>query len=142
MTDIVRKIDEKDQREGWTTCEYTTESTKVQKAKKVEDTSPGEELTFKSILKAAIQLQHIKDIRDELNMLKSIVTQQKKAWDDLLAEESNNVDARTSSNTRSPADYTITNIEEMDKAASRIQESVCWRPFSGPFSGPFYSILF
>lgn len=127
MTDIVHKIDEKNKREGRTRSQHATaETPKVQKSGKTEDTSPGEELTFKSVLKAAVQLQHIKDIRDELNMLKSVVTQQKKAWDDLLGEESDNVDARTSANTRSPADYTIANIEEMDKAASRIQVSVCW----------------
>ncbi|KAJ9626131.1 hypothetical protein H2204_010082 [Knufia peltigerae] len=125
MTDIVHKIDEKNKREGRTRSQHATaETPKVQKDGKTEDTSPGEELTFKSVLKAAVQLQHIKDIRDELNMLKSVVTQQKKAWDDLLGEESDNVDARTSANTRSPADYTIANIEEMDKAASRIQVSI------------------
>ncbi|KIW11826.1 hypothetical protein PV08_09099 [Exophiala spinifera] len=125
MTDIVQKIDEKNRREGRKMSEHCTdEATKVQKTIKADDTTSGEELTFKSILKAAIQLQHIKDIRDELNSLKSIVTQQKKAWDDLLSEESNNADARTSANTRSPADYTIANIMEMDKAASRIQESI------------------
>lgn len=81
-----------------------------------EDINADEEQTFTSLGKAADQLLKVKDIRDELNMLKSVVKQQKKAWDELISGNPENI--------HSPADYTIEHIEEMEKAAFRIQEAV------------------
>lgn len=86
--------------------------------KRVEGTTADEERTFKSIGKAATQLIQIKDIRDELNMLKAIVNQQKKVWDELLSKAPKNAFSRNA------AEYTIANIEEMDYVASRIQDAV------------------
>ncbi|KAF7505376.1 hypothetical protein GJ744_000997 [Endocarpon pusillum] len=81
-----------------------------------EDINADEEQTFASLGKAADQLLRVKDIRDELNMLKSVVKQQKKAWDELISVNPGNI--------LSPTDYTIEHIEEMEKAAFRIQEAI------------------
>lgn len=93
-------------------------SQKRKKAASVDSITADERGTFKSIAKAATQLLQIKDIRDELNMLKAIVSQQKKVWDELLLKAPKNIDSRDA------AEYTIKNIEEMDLVANRIEEAV------------------
>lgn len=91
-----------------------------------ESMTAEERRTFKSISQAANQLLEIKDIRDELNMLKSIVSQQKKVWDELVLGAPKNV------NSRNAAEYTIANIQGMDLVASRIQDAVsCFALFDG-----------
>jgi hypothetical protein len=64
----------------------------------------------------------VKDIRDELNILKSLLRHQKTVWDDYFRVSAKN-DRR-----RSP-DYALEEIEEMDRSAKRIQDSV-WNMFS------------
>ncbi|KAI8624006.1 hypothetical protein F5Y19DRAFT_342820 [Xylariaceae sp. FL1651] len=72
---------------------------------------------IKSIQKASELLNQIKDIRDELNMLKSVLTQQKSVWNELH-------DRRAGKhNLRGPA-YAINNIDEMDTQATRVQDAV------------------
>ena len=85
-------------------------------ATKPEATSP-----YASISVAAHLLEEVKDIRDELNILKSLLRHQKTVWDDLFRVSAKN-DRR-----RSP-DYAMEEIEEMDRSAKRIQDSV-WNRF-------------
>ena len=72
---------------------------------------------FMSIQKAANHLKEIKDIRDELNILKAILTHQKKVWDELhdVPSEGDGL--------KGPA-YNINEIEEMDMQANRVQNAV------------------
>ncbi|KAJ8133086.1 hypothetical protein O1611_g544 [Lasiodiplodia mahajangana] len=72
---------------------------------------------FLSIQKASELLKQIKDIRDELNMLKSILTQQKGVWNELRDTQSEE------HNLRGPA-YAINSVDEMDAQAARVQSAV------------------
>lgn len=75
------------------------------------------ESNFQSIQKASELLKQIKDIRDELNMLKSVLIQQKSVWNELHDLQSGE------HNLRGPA-YAINNIDEMDAQAARVQSAV------------------
>ncbi|KAI1752545.1 hypothetical protein F4782DRAFT_122758 [Xylaria castorea] len=70
---------------------------------------------FASIQKASELLKQIKDIRDELNMLKSVLTQQKSVWNELHDRQAGE------HNLRGPA-YAINDIDEMDAQAARVQD--------------------
>ncbi|KAI0196319.1 hypothetical protein EV127DRAFT_128538 [Xylaria flabelliformis] len=72
---------------------------------------------FASIQKASELLKQIKDIRDELNMLKSVLIQQKSVWNELHDLQSGE------HNLRGPA-YAINSIDEMDAQAARVQSAV------------------
>ncbi|KAE8449130.1 hypothetical protein EG329_008514 [Mollisiaceae sp. DMI_Dod_QoI] len=72
---------------------------------------------FHSIKDASALLKEIKDIRDELNMLKAVLTQQKSVWNELHDPQTEK------DNLRGPA-YAINNIVEMDKQAERVQDAV------------------
>lgn len=91
---------------------YALQAEKGNIAIKPETTSP-----YASISVAAHLLEEVKDIRDELNILKSLLRHQKTVWDDLFKVSAKN-DRR-----RSP-DYAMEEIEEMDRSAKRIQDSV------------------
>ena len=117
MATIANKIEvQKGSKKDKSDDKVTDRAKQEAKSDNAEDITADEEQTFTSLGKAADQLLKIKDIRDELNMLNSVVKQQKKAWDELIFDipESKN----------SPADYTIEHIEEMESAAFRIQEAV------------------
>lgn len=81
---------------------------------------------FLPIKKAAELLKEIKDIRDELNMLNAVLTQQKSVWNELHDPQADK------NNLRGPA-YAINNIEEMDKQAERVQDAVSFVIFILPF---------
>jgi len=73
---------------------------------------------LKSIVHAADLLEEVKDIRDELNILKAIVAHQKKVWAELDENE-------LKDNSSKGAAYFINlEIEEMDKQATRVQSAV------------------
>ncbi|KAI0459738.1 hypothetical protein F5B21DRAFT_254741 [Xylaria acuta] len=72
---------------------------------------------FVSIRRASELLKQIKDIRDEINMLKSVLTQQKSVWNELHDRQAGE------HNLRGPA-YAINNIDEMDAQAARVQDAV------------------
>lgn len=72
---------------------------------------------FRSIGRAADLLKEVKDIRDELNILKMALTHQKKVWNELH-------DIKLGENGLTGPAYIIHEIEEMDKMAARIQSAV------------------
>lgn len=93
-------------------AKYALQAEKGKTGHKPKPTSP-----YASISVAAHLLEEVKDIRDELNILKSLLRHQKTVWDDLF-KKSGKKDQR-----KSP-DNAIDEIEEMDKSAKRIQDSV------------------
>ncbi|KAF7902234.1 hypothetical protein EAF00_002137 [Botryotinia globosa] len=70
-----------------------------------------------SISKAANLLDEIKDILDELTILKTLLTQQQHVWQELVGPEPERDSARGPT-------YTLHEIEEMIKMAERVQKSV------------------
>ncbi|KAG4433881.1 hypothetical protein IFR05_010640 [Cadophora sp. M221] len=93
------------------------------KAKKGNDVDAEEKAkqqvkqNFESIKEASARLKDIKDIRDELNMLKAVLAQQKSVWNELCGIT---VDT---GELKGPA-YAINNIVEMDNHAGRVQDAV------------------
>ncbi|KAM0817358.1 hypothetical protein AB5N19_03163 [Seiridium cardinale] len=72
---------------------------------------------WESISEAADLLDEVKDILDELTILKALVTQQHSVWEELVGKPSE------SDNARGP-NYTLRDIKEMINMADRIQDSV------------------
>ncbi|KAK9791444.1 putative Heterokaryon incompatibility domain-containing protein [Seiridium cardinale] len=72
---------------------------------------------WESISEAADLLDEVKDILDELTILKPLVTQQHSVWEELVGKPSE------SDNARGP-NYTLRDIKEMINMADRIQDSV------------------
>ena len=72
---------------------------------------------IRSIGKAANVLKTVKDIRDELNMLRAILSHQLTVWKDLHGISS------TNGNVRGPT-YYLGCINEMDSQAERVQSAV------------------
>lgn len=70
-----------------------------------------------SISEAANLLDEVKDIMDELTILKALISQQKHVWEDLVPKGSEQDDARG-------PNYTLREIEEMIKMADTVQRSV------------------
>lgn len=72
---------------------------------------------WSSISEAANLLDEIKDILDELMILKTLLTQQQHVWKELVGPEPERDSARGPT-------YTLHEIEEMIKMAERVQKSV------------------
>lgn len=72
---------------------------------------------FCAIRSAANLLKEIKDICNKLNILKTVLTHQKKVWDELH-------DIKSKGNGLLGPAYTINKIKEMDKTVAGIQFSV------------------
>lgn len=70
-----------------------------------------------SIKKAAELLKEVKDIRDELNILKTLLTQQKTVWYKLIGHAPGTEDSK------GPADI-LEEIKEMDKTSEGIHAAV------------------
>ncbi|QSZ35438.1 hypothetical protein DSL72_008308 [Monilinia vaccinii-corymbosi] len=91
-----------------------------------------QEKDYKSISTATNLLLEVKDIRDELNILKYLLEQQKRVWERLLempadtdeASEGSDLPHRKETERWKGPDLTIRDILEMDKLTQRIQESV------------------
>ncbi len=100
------------------------QKTDKQKAdkRKADEKKANKQGSGKQIARDTAQLlSQIKDIRDELNILKVVATHQRKVQDGLSTE--------TSQDSQSAA-YIINDIEEMDRIATRIHEGVS-RPVTG-----------
>jgi hypothetical protein len=106
----------------------------TQTSKQVEEKPQEEsdqEKEYKSISEAMNLLIEVKDIRDELNILSYLLTQQKTVWQkllDLSVNEdgtiiSDNISAKEAERWRGPGSA-LKDIAEMDKIAQRIQDSV------------------
>lgn len=88
---------------------------------------------YQSISKATRLLEEVKDIRDELNILKFLLKQQNDVWKKLVdgsykkpmsKKSTDNIpDSRATERWRGPA-YILNEIDEMDKMTERIQDSV------------------
>ncbi|KAI9746377.1 MAG: hypothetical protein M1818_000090 [Claussenomyces sp. TS43310] len=85
---------------------------------------------YESISDAAHLLEEVKDIRDELSILKSVLRHQKTVWDILFQphpggdDDAGNSDRQWKNDQQRSPDWTIEEIEEMDRSATRIQDSV------------------
>ncbi|KAL9616712.1 MAG: hypothetical protein Q9160_008432 [Pyrenula sp. 1 TL-2023] len=88
---------------------------KQARGKRPENSSEMED--WDSIKKAAELLEEVKDIRDELNILKTLLTHQEHVWHDLIGRASGTEDSK------GPADI-IEEIKEMDKISEAIHASV------------------
>lgn len=77
--------------------------------------SPGRE--YESIHNAAHLLGEVKQIRDEFNILKYLLRHQKRVWTELFLND------KSTDRYRGP-DYEIEEIEDLDKVAQGIQNSV------------------
>jgi Mg2+ and Co2+ transporter CorA len=75
---------------------------------------------YDSISKATRLLEEVKDIRDELSILKFLLKQQNYVWKQLVDESYKKPKSEES---RGPA-HVVNEIDEMDKMAERIQDSV------------------
>jgi len=90
-----------------------------------------QEEDYESISKATKLLVEVKDIRDELNILSYLLNQQKVVWRQLLGLGLND-DGTVNMNGISPKEIerwkgpglAMKEVEEMDKIAQRIQDSV------------------
>ena len=94
-----------------------SDSVKAIRKKKLKDSWGIED--WKSISQAAELLEEVKDIRDELNILRTLVTQQKAVWQGLIGTPARVKDERD------PTDM-ISQINEMDNTAKAIQVSVSY----------------
>ena len=98
-------------------------ATEKGKAKKENDGDAEERAkqqakeNFESIKEASARLKDIKDIRDELNMLKAVLMQQQSVRNELYG-------ITAEAGELSGAAYAINNIIEMDNHAGRVQEAV------------------
>ncbi|KAI0895375.1 hypothetical protein F4806DRAFT_469061 [Annulohypoxylon nitens] len=75
--------------------------------------------SWTSISEAAVLLDEVKDILDELTILKALVGQQQYVWQSLIGRDRN----PEQDNARGPA-YTLLEIDEMIKMTTTVQESV------------------
>lgn len=100
--------------------------------------SGDQEADYKSISEATDLLVEVKDIRDELDILRTLLIQQKTVWDTLNSESIQRRDVipesinprklvKKPSDGNGP-DELLGDINKMDDAAKRIQESVCCSP--------------
>ena len=87
---------------------------------------------YKSIQKATCLLVEVKDIRDELNILNYLLTQQQSVWEKLMGLRVNeygsidwNDDVRKEAEKWKGPGFALKNIIKMDKVALSIQDSVC-----------------
>jgi hypothetical protein len=93
------------------------------KGKKSEDIQNDIEVVdrlianFESINGASKLLEEIKDIGDELNILRTVLKQQKQVWDDLSSYDPQGIGFKG-------PDYIISSLEEMDVMSGRIQDAV------------------
>ena len=93
------------------------------KGKKSEDIQNDIEVidrliaNFESINGAFKLLEEIKDIRDELNILHTVLKHQKQVWDDLSSYDPQGIGFKG-------PDYIISSLEEMDVMSERIQAAV------------------
>ena len=116
FTGFVKKVEHKKNGNGISPKEPQNEEDKV----------ASEELKdWISIYNAALLLEEVKDIRDELNMIKTVLTQQKVVWEGLLGQGGKMSQAMKSrmGTERNLADI-LEEIIEMDKIAGTIQTSV------------------
>ncbi len=85
------------------------------------------------MVRAAAQLlYHVKDIRDELGILKAVATHQKKVQNDLRRSDG------LLSQDNLPASYIIDYITEMDMVSQRIHAGVSCVPYPFFFGFFFY----
>ncbi|KAI1419254.1 hypothetical protein F5Y12DRAFT_278246 [Xylaria sp. FL1777] len=94
-----------------------TKLEEVGKTKNIESYEEDNSNNWASISSAADLLDEVKDILDELMILKTLVSQQGSVWQDLVGNDPKR------DNARGPA-YTLRTIEEMIKMADRVQVSV------------------
>ncbi|KAJ5760452.1 hypothetical protein N7520_007608 [Penicillium odoratum] len=90
-----------------------------------EDDDGEEKKDWNAIYDAALLLKEVKDIRDELNMIKMVLTQQKLVWEELLGQGGQMSQAMKNSlgTERNLADI-LKEVVEMDSIAETIQTSV------------------
>lgn len=102
-------------------------------ARKLQKQSlPWQEGDYASVSGAAKLLLEVKDIRDELNILNSLLTQQKEVWEKLLGLSvnedgsiiQNETFLRETEKWKGPV-FALKDFVEMDKNAQKIQDSVC-----------------
>ncbi|KAJ5916676.1 hypothetical protein N7504_000691 [Penicillium tannophilum] len=116
FTRFVKKVKDKKDGNGTSPKEKHNEELSV---------DSEEQKDWKAIYNAALLLEEVKDIRDELNMIKTVLTQQKVVWEGLLGQEGQVTRAMKSrmGTERNLADI-LEEIIEMDKIAETIQTSV------------------
>lgn len=116
FTRFVKKVKDKKDGNGTSPKEKHNEELSV---------DSEEQKDWKAIYNAALLLEEVKDIRDELNMIKTVLTQQKVVWEGLLGQEGQVTQAMKSrmGTERNLADI-LEEIIEMDKIAETIQTSV------------------
>lgn len=83
-------------------------------------TLPGLKKTLESVAK---QLCNIKDIRDELNILKTVATWQNKVQSTMAKKKIGEEDSKATK-TELLAEYILTDIEELGEIAMQVQEAV------------------
>ncbi|KAJ5541151.1 hypothetical protein N7494_006227 [Penicillium frequentans] len=116
FTRFVKKVKDKKDGNGTSPKEKHNEESSV---------DSEEQKDWKAIYNAALLLEEVKDIRDELNVIKTVLTQQKVVWEGLLGQEGQVSQAMKSrmGTERNLADI-LEEIIEMDKIAETIQTSV------------------
>jgi len=83
----------------------------------------NQEKDYRSIVKATKLLVEVKDIADELNMLNYLLLQQQTVWEKLCQPKNNPVSGKETEHWKGP-DHAIKKVLEMDRIATRIQDSV------------------
>lgn len=82
----------------------------------LEKNKEGETKDWESISGAADVLDEVKDVREELTILRAILAQQQHVWQDLVGHDSQREDARGPT-------YTLHEVEEMINITDSIQKS-------------------
>ncbi|TGO50851.1 hypothetical protein BOTNAR_0377g00120 [Botryotinia narcissicola] len=112
-----RKMDEKE-RESMQDNEESKKDQEVENITQSEEHNRIQETeNWNSISEAANLLDEIKDIQDELTILKTLLTQQQRIWQELVGPEPERDSARGPT-------YTLHEIEEMIKMAETVQKSL------------------
>lgn len=83
----------------------------------LEKNKEGETKDWESISGAADVLDEVKDVREELTILRAVLAQQQHVWQDLVGHDSQREDARGPT-------YTLHEVEEMINITDSIQKSV------------------
>ncbi|KAI1174739.1 hypothetical protein F4777DRAFT_552834 [Nemania sp. FL0916] len=117
-----KEINEKTERIGSKSSKSTQPGSdkSLDDASKIKDLQAGPKIgsnNWTSISRAADLLDEVKDILDELTILKTLVSQQSDVWNDLVGSDFEY------SGARDPI-YTLRTIEEMIKMTEKIQDSV------------------
>lgn len=107
-------------------------STTTQAEASKEEDPTDQEKDYRSISTATELLLEVKDMRDELNILNYLLTQQKIVWEKLLGLSVNEDGSirwnetlqRETEKWKGPW-FALKDVIEMDKIAQRIQDSVC-----------------